>query len=268
VRCVKRRALARAATVLGFLVLLGCDSRRNSTGPGAAVDLSNLKSSIELVRSDPAKVRQADYSILFVGNSHTTLHDIPGLVARMIEFANPGKTAYTHILPVMFLEQTAGDARVTEEVDNREWKYVVLQAQKISQSGKYHYSRQEGIDLAKRAKARGAEVIFFSEWGLRGVPNDGQVQEKIYQEMADQSGARVAAVGRVWDHALTHQPDLPLYSVDGNHQSAQGAFATACALFASVTGQDPALLSKFPYDAASETQRQFLAQTASAVFKK
>src|SRR4051794_15133104 len=54
--------------------------------------------------SDVEKVRDADVSILFVGNSHTMMHDVPGLVARMIQFRQPEKRVYTHFVWVGFLE--------------------------------------------------------------------------------------------------------------------------------------------------------------------
>src|SRR5687767_6038602 len=57
--------------------------------------------------SDADEVRKADISVLFVGNSHTQMHDLPGLVGTMIEFLRPGKTVYTHYLPVAYLEDLA-----------------------------------------------------------------------------------------------------------------------------------------------------------------
>lgn len=37
-------------------------------------------------RSDPDRVRSADFSILYVGNSDTGLHNLPGLIADMIRY--------------------------------------------------------------------------------------------------------------------------------------------------------------------------------------
>lgn len=254
----------RHVTLMSVLLLAGCNDSTTATAP--AVDLGEVQKSLAAMHSDPAKVRAADYSILFIGNSHTTLHDIPGLVARMIEHTHPGKKVYTHLLPVMFLEETATDRRVPIEIDQRAWKFVVLQAQKISMSGRYKYSQTEGIDLAKRAQGRGAKALFYSEWGRKGVPGDGDVQEKIYQEMARASAARVCPVGRAWDRALAERPNLPLYHDDGNHESALGAFLTACTLYGSITGESPAALANFPYPGARPKDREFLAARAATVF--
>jgi hypothetical protein len=213
--------------------------------------------------SDPEQVRAADYSILFVGNSHTGSHDIPGLVAKMIRHRHPDKTVLTRTFGVMFLEEVVHAPAIQEEVANRPWKTVVLQAQKVSVSGRQEYSRVEGIDLAKAGKARGAEVVFYAEWGLQGKEGDGAKQEKVYREMADASGARVACVARAWDAALGAKPDLPLYSADGNHQAELGAFLTAAVLFGVITGESPTALADFPYPNTDAATRKLLTDAAA-----
>lgn len=213
--------------------------------------------------SDVEAVRAADVSILFVGNSHTTFHDLPGLVARMIQFRTPGRTVYTHVRAVGFLEDAEHDTGIGEEIESRPWKHVVLQAQKESRSGKFNYPTAPGVGLAKRARAKGANAIFYSEWGLSDVPDHGARIEKIYTAMATESGASVAPVGRAWDRALSARPTLHLHSADGNHQSELGAFLSAAVLYGKLTDDSPAALATFPYDAASADERKFLAETAA-----
>ena len=215
------------------------------------------------VQSDERQVRAADYSVLFVGNSHTSWHDLPGVVAGMIRHRHPGKTVYTHVVGVGFLEDLAVNPTGRREIDTRPWKHVVLQAQKISTSGRHDYSRAEGIEFAAAAKARGADVVFYSEWGLRGVAGDGPKQEAVYRQMAEASGGRVAAVGRAWDFALAEKPSLPLYADDGNHQTALGAYLTAAVLYAAVTGDNPTTLADFPYPEGDAATRQLLLTAAA-----
>jgi hypothetical protein len=73
----------------------------------------------------------------------------------------------------------------------------------------------------------------------------------------------VAPVSRAWDLALSRRPELALHAADGNHQSALGAFLTACVLFGRLTGESPAALAPFPYAGASEKDRKFLAGAAA-----
>ena len=44
--------------------------------------------------SDPDQVRAADFSILYLGNSHTASHNLPGLIADMIRFRHPDKKVF------------------------------------------------------------------------------------------------------------------------------------------------------------------------------
>lgn len=185
----------------------------------------------------------------------------------MIRFRLPGKTVYAHTLSVAFLEEVGHDPAYRAEVETRPWKFVVLQAQKISMSGKYDYSRTEGIKFAKLAKGRGASVFFYAEWGLKDTPGDGPRQEKVYAEMARDAGVRLAGVDRAWRIALAERPDLPLHESDGNHQSAAGAFLTAAFLCGKLTGASADPLAAFPYPAVSDADRAFLAACAEKALR-
>lgn len=245
--------MRRLALLLLCGALCGCGPPSQPAGSGQ----------LSVQPSDPEAVKAADHSILFVGNSHTAFHDIPDLVARMIRHRHPGRTVVTHMVPAAFLEDAARSASCRLEVETRPWKQMVFQAQKISVSGKVEYPRDGGIELAKAGKARGADVVFYAEWGLRGVEGDGARQEKVYQEMAAASGARVACVGRAWEAALAAKPDLPLYGGDGNHQAELGAFVTAAVLFGVLTGESPTVLADFPYPNTDEATRTLLTDAAA-----
>jgi hypothetical protein len=246
-------SLPRRIVLAAFVSCVGCQGQ--SDRPPAFATAGGA--------SNAEKVAAADVSILFVGNSHTSFHNLPDTVARLIAHRKPGTTVYAHTIMAGHLDDAAKDPDCRAEIENRPWKFVVLQAQRISVSGKYNYSRTEGIDLAKQARARGATVLYYSEWGLRDKPGDGDRNEKIYREMAADAGVGVAAVNRAWDLALAERPDLPLYAPDGNHQSAVGAFLTACVLYARLTGDSPAGLGDFPYPAATDADRKFLADVAA-----
>jgi len=248
----------RPPLAIALVILLAGCGRAGSVGAPTDPGVEVVQN-----RSDPEKARAADYSILFVGNSHTLNHDLPGLVGRMIRFQHPERTVYARTIVVSFLEDVARMPACREEVESRAWKFAVLQAQKISASGKFDYSRREGIDFAILARERSARVYFFSEWGLRNVEGDGARQEAIYREMASAAGVGVARVGRAWDLALAARPELPLYDEDGNHETAVGAFLTACVLAGAITGESPAPLAGFDYAGVGEADRAFLAETAA-----
>ena len=251
-----------------FPLLTGCGCNAEHAPAASLTELPSAPSvSSVSVPPNPGRVRSADYSILFVGNSHTSSHDLPNLVCEMIQFRQPGKTTYAHTLNVGFLEDVERNPSYRTEIESHPWKFVVLQAQKISTGGKHEYSRAEGTTFAKLAKSRGAKVFFFSEWGLKDKPGDGSRQEKVYSEMARDAGVNLAGVGRAWDIALSERPSLPLHDWDGNHQSALGAFLTAAFLCGKLTGECPEPLGTFPAPTLNEADRKFLARCAAKAVK-
>ena len=263
------RAFARLCSLLLVVAFVaGCHDAKPSSTPDVPANVGSTTMTPGSVLgglSDANKVARVDYSILFVGNSHTAFHNLPGLICDMIRFRHPEQTTYYHYVPVAFLDVVAQIPTCKQELETRPWKYVVFQAQRISMSGQHNYSQQEGIDIARFAHSKGVKTIFYAEWGMKGVPNDGERQDQIYRGMAKQAGATVASVAKAWDLALSKRPDLPLYQPDGNHQSSMGAFLTACVLYGSITGESPHLLSAYPYQPVSETDRQYLANVAAKV---
>lgn len=232
-------------------VLIGCGTPSEvQPGPGTP-------------EHKPTTLSAPSFAVLFVGNSHTSVHDMPDLVRRMILFQFPGAKVEVRYFPVAFLEDVASSPDCSKALASRHWSHVVLQAQKVSMSGKYEYSKKEGIALAKEAKEQKAAVIFFPEWGLQGIPDDGDRQTRVYQDMAEPAGASVAPVAHAWDLALAARPDLRLHAVDGNHQSALGAFLTACVLTQAITGRDATSLGSFADGGLSDTDRKFLAAIAA-----
>src|SRR5262245_20410327 len=72
----------------------------------------------------------AEISVLYVGNSHTSMHDLPTLVGEMIRFRRQATTVHSRVVPVGFLEDAARDPLCREALESRAWTFVVLQAQK------------------------------------------------------------------------------------------------------------------------------------------
>lgn len=252
--------IARSFVLL--VLLAGCDAGRPGPPP-AVVATGRVVESPAVPASDPALADTADVRVQFVGNSHTYGHRLPDLVCEMVRTLQPGRTVYGEGLAVAHLDDPG--TRTGDAVAARKWTHVVLQAQRISVSGRRDYSRAEGVELARRAAAGGAAVVFFAEWGLQNDPENGPRHERVYRGMAAEAGAgvKVAAVGRAWDLALADRPDLPLYAADGNHQSAAGAFLTGCVLAGRLAGRSPAPLATFPYPAADADTRKALATAAA-----
>src|SRR4051812_34460482 len=74
----------------------------------------------------PPPTTPAEVSILFFGNSHTSVNGVPSMVAAMVRAAWPGRT----VEPVegaqwMFLNERSRDAASLALLHSRPWKFVV-----------------------------------------------------------------------------------------------------------------------------------------------
>jgi hypothetical protein len=137
----------------------------------------------------------------------------------------------------MFLEERATD-RATLELLERRWSFVVLQAQKYSTSGQFHYPIDGAVALARRARAAGAVPILFPEWPRRGIDETQRIYD-LHVSIAQLEPACVAPVGQAWDLALARHPALTLHDPDGNHSAAPGAFLAALVIATTMTGTPP-----------------------------
>ena len=232
-----------------------------------ASNSSATSNSQDLAQSDVQKVTTGEPSILFIGNSHTSFESLPQRVAQLIKRAKPEQTPYVHTHSVATLKEASSDPRCLSEIDTRAWDCVVLQAQEISMSGKYIYSNAEGIEIAKRAKARGAKVFFFAEWGRQGIAGETERTEQIYQEMANAAEASLIPVGQTWDRVLTAQPEMSLHAADGNHQSRLGAALTALVLTAFILDQDPNSFAGLADPSTTDSQWGLFCEQSSTVWQ-
>jgi hypothetical protein len=192
------------------------------------------------IRSERISRAEADLAVLFIGNSHTSTHDVPQRFAELVRADESGAKVFTKTCTsAPFLVGHSNNAETLEAIDNGPWDFVVLQAQKYSTSGKYHYPYDAALKLSKLAEQQGAQVIMFPEWGRQGSPQEAQRVQKLHEEVAEISGARVAPVGLAWDRAQAAHPRVQFHQDDGNHASQIGAYLTACVLYATITSRNP-----------------------------
>lgn len=196
----------------------------------------------------------ADVSVLMMGNSHTSLGQLPQQLADLLRAGSPGRMVHVEVAPGwMFLDQRSTDAPSLALLRSRRWTAVVLQAQKYSSSGQFVYSTAEAESLVVLARSAGALPVLFPEWARRGIDETARIHA-LHTGIASRQPACVAAIGQAWDLALARHPGLALHDADGNHANEAGAQLAALMLYASLTGSSPRFLP--PIAGAVEAQVQ------------
>lgn len=190
-------------------------------------------------RSPGVTTTSADIHILFLGNSHTTLNNVPGMVTAMVRAGTPGKSVSTTEAPGwMILEERASDPGSLALLQSRRWDYVVLQAQAISQSGRFSYPTTGAEQLVRMSRQVGAVPVLFAEWPRAGVAESQTIYDR-YVSIAMNEPACVAPIPQAFDLARTRVPTISLHADDGNHAAPAGAFLASLILAATITGVSP-----------------------------
>lgn len=226
-----------------WLVMVAvCCGCQPTAVPQATEDSLSIEPTAEPLVSashgEPSAKPPADaLKILFIGNSHSA--PIPHVLEKIYLAEQPDQPVWFRAAPSWgFLIDHARSPSTLQLLDGYDWDVVVLQAQKYSTTGRYHYPYDGALALSERAQNRGARVILYPEWSREGHRDEFRRIENIHREIAKQTGAAVAPVGSVWEHARKRDPELPLYQPDGNHASDIGNYLTAC-IFYRLLNQKP-----------------------------
>ncbi|HUP97769.1 MAG TPA: hypothetical protein VM073_07505 [Usitatibacter sp.] len=247
--------------LIGWLLALGLAACGGGGGGGSAAENPPPP-------PPPPSTGSPDLAQLFMGNSHTSVTTLPGMVAALVRAARPGRSVVAVEAPGwMFLEERAADAASVELLETRRWTHVVLQAQKYSASGMFEYSTTGAEDLIRLARTRSALPILFPEWPRRGIAETQRIYD-LHMSIAGRTPACVAPIGQAWDLALARDPTLVLHAPDGNHSAPPGAFLAAVVIATTITRVAPDTLPAiegFGVDAALQARlRAIAAETVLA----
>jgi hypothetical protein len=141
----------------------------------------------------------------------------------------------------MFLEERSSDPGSLRLLQGRPSDYVVLQAQAISQSGRFSYPTSGAEKLVRMTRHGGALPVLFAEWPRAGVA-EAQTIYDTYVSIARKEPACVAPIPQAFALARTRAPEITLYADDGNHSAPAGAFLASLLLAATIADVSPGAL--------------------------
>lgn len=182
---------------------------------------------------------------LFIGNSATYVHDIPGTLRRLAgEAGYPLETA--QITPGGYeLAQhadtaTAHGARVFEEIaGGHDVVFLQDNGNCVSSEEKRARCRDAARRLAAAAKASGAKPYFYVRppYGKSAFGRDALAQceafDGLFGEIAADNGIACVYANRAFAEAIRHS-DYPLWGDDNAHTSIYGAYLIVCTFFATL----------------------------------
>ncbi|WP_035781147.1 hypothetical protein [Butyrivibrio sp. LB2008] len=185
--------------------------------------------------------------VLFIGNSHTYMNDMPELTRRMIEDTT-GESCEVFMLaysarPLKWhLEEEYFAARFN--ILHGGYDYCVIQEQAHPMPPEKDTIRCMDR-IIKLCKEAGTTPIVFETWAEKAKLENQAEMNRRYRAIAEQQGVLLAPIGEVWECALQELSESPyadryeLYYRDGAHASAVGDYLVATVLTKVFTGKLP-----------------------------
>ncbi len=207
-------------------------------------ELKNLE-----IRVSEGKMKK----ILFIGNSHTYMNDMPELARRMIEdatgeecqvvmLAYSGRSLKWHMDEEYFSERF--------NILNGHYDYCIIQecAHPMTEFEDTIKYTHEIIELCKKVNTT---PIIFETWAEKDKPENQLEMNRRYRKIAEDEGVKLAPIGEIWSKVLkelVNEPDADLYYKDGAHASSIGDYLVAMTLTKTITGKLPDVSFREAFD--------------------
>ena len=189
--------------------------------------------------------------ILFVGNSYTFVHDVPGTLKKIARSKGKRIDVDMAVKPGATFAEHAVDSDILNKIASEPWDYIVLQEQSQRMAwGSDQWQRDSlapAMSLVQyiRQKVPNAKILLYSTWGRKNGDKDNcatladvctyeGMQRRItsaYGQLAARANALVVPVGKVWQYMRQKNPTIELYEPDETHQSVAGAYLSAATFY-------------------------------------
>jgi hypothetical protein len=204
-------------------------------------------------------VAQDTLNVLFIGNSYTSVNNLPLLVKNLSTSAGKTLNIDSNMPGGYLMSSHLNDATTLSKISQGNWDYVILQEQ--SQIPTIDYYRYNDMypamtDLKSVIEQYNpcAKIITYMTWGRRFggqqcdpsgtycspvFANFNHMQDSLtsaYLEISEQLNIQCAPVGVTWQNIL-NDTTLLLHSGDNSHPNIDGSYVAALSIFSSIWKQ-------------------------------
>lgn len=209
-----------------------------------------------------ARDKNADWSVLMVGNSFSYYNDLNKPDGIFYNIA--ARAGYRVTVDCVykggynlkkFLDTTDEYGKqVREKLAARRYDIIIIQEQShtpISKAAEFYDSCRA---FKKLADDNGAELWLYATWGYKAghaslskYGNDtADMEMKLrasYTAIADELGIKACYAGAAFSKVYAEHPSLEIYYTDKYHPGVNGSYLAGWVLFGSIFGVDPATLT-------------------------
>lgn len=184
--------------------------------------------------------RTIPFKILFIGNSYTSVNDLPGLITALAEAGGQAKIhTDSQLVGSATFEIHWNDGVALTKIKQGGWDFVVLQEQSMRPLLQRGLMHDYGKRLADEIKGIEAIPLLYQTWARQATPQTQGALSAAYLSLAEKVEGEVAPVGDAWGKALQQVPGLILHEADGSHPNATGSYLAACVFYAVIYERSP-----------------------------
>lgn len=181
--------------------------------------------------------------VLFIGNSYTSVNDLPGMLEAMSAKAKGARPveANRSLHGGWTLQKHMDDEKSKTQamIKEGDWDFVVLQEQSQMPFMYPKVTHKYGIMLGKLIQEQKATPLFYMTWAREHQPENQAGIRDTYQALGKELNAPVAPVGLAWEKMLQQKVKITLHQKDRSHPTPEGTYLAACVFFAKIHGQSP-----------------------------
>jgi hypothetical protein len=177
--------------------------------------------------------------ILFVGNSFTYFFNLPQVVGAMGNHQGVVLETRQSTVGGSNLEQHwKGEKGTTTmaRLENEPWDYVVFNNHSLSAINTPESFLEYGRKFAALVQQKGAKPVFMMTWGYDSNPLMQPEITRMYNKLAEETGAAVVPCGPMFESARRWRPELSLF-FDDKHPSSNGTYLLALAFYKYFSGK-------------------------------
>ena len=203
-------------TLISFvcIVTLGCSDFQPVVNPNN-------------ILSESDTLTNADFHVLFIGNSLTSSNNLPELVKNSAEQKGIIIETKMIALPGYALIDHWNDGSVQGHIESKKYNFVIVQQGPSSQA----YGRQVLIEYGQKFKSlceeNDAELGFFMVWPSLIYYQTFEGVIKNYRDAASINDAILCPAGEVWKKYFDSSNTFDYYGADGFHPSIKGSQVAA-----------------------------------------
>lgn len=194
---------------------------------------------IAALGASPSAVRiAADVHVLFIGNSLTSVNDVPRLVETLTAGTSTPVRAAAVTRDNFSLDDHLNDGAAVRAIASGGWSVVVLQQGPSALPESQVQLRASTKRLDEAIRRAGARTALFMVWPSNARRRDFDGVRASYAAAARDVGGLFIPAGEAWRAVWRRDPAVALYGPDGFHPAPEGSYLAALVIARMLTNHE------------------------------